>query len=138
MRFLLFAAVLSAAEFIPIPPGEQSVKDAATGFQVKVLTGAYLLGRTEVTQQAYNRVMDKNPSHYKGLNRPVENISWHDAIVYSNRRSALDRLTPCYDLATGRRRPQCTGFRLPTSAEWQNAFDKPAGDDGQSALTRRV
>jgi len=129
MRLLLFAAALSAAEFIPIPPGEQSVKDAATGFNVKVRTGAYLLGRTEVTQQQYSQVMGKNPSHYKGVNRPVENISWRDAITYSNRRSALERLPPCYDLATGHRRQQCTGYRLPTSAEWRNAFDKPAGDE---------
>jgi len=125
MRLLLLAATLSAAEFVPIPPGEQMVKDSATGFQVKIQTGAYLLGSTEVTQQQYTDVMKSNPSHYKGPNRPVENVSWHDAILYANRRSVLDRLTPCYNLATGQRRPACTGYRLPTAAEWQNAFDKP-------------
>ena len=125
MRLLLLAATLSAAEFVPIPPGEQTVKDAATGFQVKIQTGAYLLGVTEVTQQQYTQIMKGNPSHYKGPNRPVENISWHDAITYSNRRSELERLTPCYNLTNGQRRPACAGYRLPTSAEWQNAFDKP-------------
>ena len=68
MRLLLLAATLSAAEFLPIPPGEQMVKDSATGFQVKIQTGAYLLGSTEVTQQQYTDVMKSNPSHYKGPN----------------------------------------------------------------------
>lgn len=129
MRLLLFAATLSAAELIPLPPGEQTVKDAATGFQVKIQTGAYLIGRTEVTQQQYSQIMGTNPSHYKGAERPVENVSWQDAITYTNRRSVLEHLAPCYNLTNGQRIPKCTGYRLPTSAEWQFAFDKPAGGE---------
>ncbi|MFN0105487.1 MAG: SUMF1/EgtB/PvdO family nonheme iron enzyme [Bryobacteraceae bacterium] len=124
---LLLLTSLSAAEFIQIPAGEQTVKDAATGFQVKVQTGAFLLGRTEVTQRQYAQVMGVSPSHYKGASRPVENITWREAIDYANRRSELERLTPCYDLTTGQRRFQCTGYRLPTSVEWAYAFEKPAG-----------
>lgn len=126
---LLLLAPLSAAEFIQIPSGGQSVKDASTGFQVTVTTGAYLLGRTEVTQQQYTQVMGANPSHYKGPNRPVENVSWHDAIAYANRRSASEKLSPCYSEGSGQRRQGCTGYRLPTAAEWSFAFDKPTGGE---------
>jgi hypothetical protein len=120
--------ILLLAALLPIPPGEQTVRDAATGFHVKIRTGAFLLDSTELTQLQYSRLMGTNPSYYKGASRPVENVSWFDAITYANRRSEFERLTPCYDLTTGRRRPLCNGFRLPTSAEWQWAFDGPTAN----------
>jgi hypothetical protein len=137
---------LLIAALLPVPAGEQTVRDAATGFQVKIRTGAFLLDSTELTQQQYSLVMGTNPSHYKGANRPVENVSWHDAITYANRRSELEGLPPCYNLATGDRRANCTGYRLPTSAEWQQAFDPAAPADfrnsgyldAQSLLAREM
>jgi hypothetical protein len=122
MRFLAVPFLLtavSAAEFVSIPAGEQ--------------TGAYLLGRTEVTQQQYLQIIRVNPSYYKGADRPVDSVSWRDATVYANRRSESERLTPCYDPATGRRRGSCSGYRLPTSAEWAFAFDKSAGAEFRGA-----
>ena len=113
----LLPALLLLPEMLPIPAGEQKVRDAATGFQVSIQTGAYLLGRTEVTQQQYSEVMGANPSYYKGANRPVENVTWHQAIQFANRISLAAKLEPCYNEATGQRRQGCTGYRLPTNAE---------------------
>ena len=117
--------LLAAALLLPIPPGEQTVPDAASGFQVTIRTGAFLLGKTEVTQAEYAAVMGANPSHYRAPDRPVENVSWLDAIAFANRLSQRENLTPCYDLATRARRPGCTGYRLPTSAEWARAYGAP-------------
>ena len=78
----------------------------------------FLLGAAEVTQTEYEAITSSNPSVYKGAGRPVENVSWWDAIRYCNLRSAKEKLTPCYDLASGERDPACTGYRLPTEAEW--------------------
>ena len=122
---LLLTALLLAPDLLPIPAGEQAVRDSATGFTVQVRTGVFSLGRTEVTQAQYTALMGANPSHYKGPNRPVENVTWRQAIEYTNRLSAAEKLTPCYNLATGRRLPGCTGYRLPTSAEWQLALGTP-------------
>ncbi|MBR6640551.1 MAG: protein kinase, partial [Muribaculaceae bacterium] len=38
----------------------------------------YYIGETEVTQELWEAVMGTNPSEYKGSNRPVENVLWHD------------------------------------------------------------
>ena len=63
------------------------------------LTRGYWLGETPVTQRAYQRVMGKNPSHFKGEDLPVENVTWNEADEY------------CREI----------GGRLPTEAEWEYA-----------------
>ncbi|MGN0037336.1 MAG: SUMF1/EgtB/PvdO family nonheme iron enzyme [Bacteroidaceae bacterium] len=69
------------------------------------LTRNYYLGRTEVTQALWQAVMGKNPSQFKGDERPVENVSWEDCQQFLQKLNKL----------TGRT------FRLPTEAEWEYA-----------------
>jgi len=128
MRYAAFLCTFAAfsADFVTILSGEQTVKDPATGFTVRVTTGSFQMGTAEITQREYSALMGTNPSRYRGESRPVENVSWFDAISYANRRSVAEKLAPCYDLATGRRREGCKGYRLPTSAEWAKAFGSPA------------
>ena len=64
------------------------------------LSKGFWMGQTEVTQAAYQRLMRKNPSSYKGPQRPVEMV---------NHQEAAD-----YCAAAG-------GLRLPTEAEWEYA-----------------
>ncbi|HTM51569.1 MAG TPA: SUMF1/EgtB/PvdO family nonheme iron enzyme [Bryobacteraceae bacterium] len=121
---LLLAVPSPAAsdpEFVTAPGGSLDLQDAPSNLTLTVRIGRFLIGRTEVTQREYRRVTGAAPSHYRGDDRPVENVSWWDAIRYCNRRSALERLQPCYDPATGSRLPSCAGYRLPTEAEWKLA-----------------
>lgn len=69
------------------------------------ITNDYYIGKFEVTQELYEAVMGVNPSHWKAFDRPVEQVSWNDAMEFC---SELSRLT-------GRR------FTLPTEAEWEYA-----------------
>ena len=57
----------------------------------------FWIGRTEVTQAAYMRVMHADPSRYKGADRPVDSVGWNDATTYCSR----------------------IGMRLPTESEWE-------------------
>jgi formylglycine-generating enzyme required for sulfatase activity len=72
------------------------------------------MGRYPVTQAQWraiatltpiNRELNPDPSHFKGENRPVEQVSWYDAVEFCDRLSQL----------TGRE------YRLPTEAEWEYA-----------------
>ncbi|MDD2211244.1 MAG: formylglycine-generating enzyme family protein [Candidatus Cloacimonetes bacterium] len=58
---------------------------------------SFYIDRYEVTQNEFHAVMGTNPSYFSGNpNRPVEMVSWFDAIEYSNRRSLQEKLLPCY------------------------------------------
>ena len=61
--------------------------------------------QTEVTQELWEAVMGSNPSNYKGLKFPVENVSWDDCQTFITKLNQL----------TGQH------FRLPTEAEWEYA-----------------
>jgi formylglycine-generating enzyme required for sulfatase activity len=77
------------------------------------------MGKYEVTQGEYLEVMGSNPSHFNGgdygadLNRPVEMVSWDDAVAYCAALTERER-------AAGRI-PMSHAFRLPTEAEWEYA-----------------
>ena len=97
-------------EFVLIPSGtfimgENNSAQAYAPHQVSI-TRPFYLGRYEVTQEQWQKVMGTNPSRFKGANHPVENVSWNDAqefIARLNQREGHQR------------------YRLPTEAEWEFA-----------------
>jgi formylglycine-generating enzyme required for sulfatase activity len=75
------------------------------------ITKAYWLGATQVTQEEYERVMASNPSKFQGdPKRPVEQVSWDDAVEFCRRLSELPG-----EKAAKRR------YGLPTEAQWEYA-----------------
>jgi formylglycine-generating enzyme required for sulfatase activity len=65
----------------------------------------FRIGKTEVTQALWKAVMGSNPSHFKGDNLPVEQVSWNDCKTFISKLNSI----------TGE------NFRLPTEAEWEYA-----------------
>ena len=97
--------------------------------------------KTEVTQKLYIWVMYENPSEFKGENKPVERVSWYDAIYFCNKLSEKIGLEPVYSVkgltdvkkwyyipnhgedlrGEITQNLKANGFRLPTFDEWQYA-----------------
>ena len=82
------------------PPSENDRRNNETQHKVK-LTNGYYIGKYEVTQEQWEKLMGSNPSKFKGANLPVEQVSWDDCKLFCNK---LGRW-----------------FRLPTEAEWEFA-----------------
>ena len=129
----------------------------------EVTLSSFWISKYEVTQEEFVSVMtgntngiEANPSYFQGdtkppaegevqERRPVDYVSWYDAIVYCNLLSIKEGLTPCYtikgstDPAVWGTFPTSTGaedydewksvtcnfdadgYRLPTEAEWEYA-----------------
>ncbi len=67
----------------------------------EVTLDSFYIGATEVTQAEYAGAMGGNPSLFKGDDRPVEQVSWWDAIKYCNARSRAEGFPVAYNEATG-------------------------------------
>ena len=96
---------IPAGEFVMGSPPEEEGRDADEGPQRTVTVPSFFMGRFQVTQAQYEAVMGENPSRFQGANRPVEKVSWNDAVAF------CEKLTD----RTGRT------YRLPSEAEWEYA-----------------
>lgn len=94
-----------------------------------------------VTQALCQTVTGSNPSRFQRQpdsdQRPVESLSWYEAIQFCNALSLRCGLSPCYRIGRGTRVVEWLrgdGFRLPTGAEWlraarANAHTRYSGGD---------
>jgi formylglycine-generating enzyme required for sulfatase activity len=94
------------------PLSEKDREDDETPHTV-TLTQGYWLGKYEVTQAQWEKVMGSNPSDFKGVNRPVERVSWTDVTSFCSKLTASEQ-------AAGRL-PAGMTYQLPTEAQWEYA-----------------
>ena len=106
-----FAVPSSGAEMLWVKPGAFEMGRFTP--HTVTLTEGYWLGKHEVTQTQWEKVMGDNPSHFKGVNRPVEEVSWTEVTSFCEKLTKLER--------EAGRLPAGMAYQLPTEAEWEYA-----------------
>lgn len=110
---------------VEIPGGKITLRDDRIERVWTTEITPFLLAKHPVTQDLYHAVTGESPSTYKGLNRPVETVSWKDAVAFCNLLSDQLGLTPCYLFNPMNKdiifNENANGYRLPTEAEWEYA-----------------
>jgi formylglycine-generating enzyme len=96
-------------------------QDASPGFPVTI-TKPFYIGKFEITQAEWTKVMDNNPSIFQGdkvpgdaSRHPVDNVSWDDAQAFVRKLNEMEKTH---------------AYRLPTEFEWEYAGR--AGGPGQA------
>ncbi|WP_261891443.1 formylglycine-generating enzyme family protein [Acaryochloris marina] len=94
---------IPGGEFIMGASGEEDGSWDRERPQHRVIIAPFLMSRFTVTQAQWEAIMESNPSQFKGANRPVENITWNEAVGFCQKLS------------------QKSGkdYRLPSEAEWE-------------------
>lgn len=99
--FAVFAVMVIA---LAVNVYAQNISSDFVRISAVTLERAFYMCDHEVTQKEYQDIMGTNPSKFKTNpdkgeiqeNRPVERVSWFDAIEYCNKRSIKEGLMPCY------------------------------------------
>lgn len=111
--------------FQNIPSGKIELRDDRLKKVWEVEIQAFQLSKYPVTQDLYQKVIQANPSNFKGAKLPVENVSWIEAIQFCNKLSLLKGKSTCYavdlESKTIKSLPNTNGYRLASEAEWQYA-----------------
>jgi formylglycine-generating enzyme required for sulfatase activity len=106
--------LIPAGRFLMGSPTDEPERFDDEGPQHEVTLGSFFMAQTLITQAQWREVagwekqerdLDPDPSDFKGANRPVEMVSWFDALEFCRRLSQR----------TGQR------YGLPSEAQWEYA-----------------
>lgn len=90
------AEILLKKDMVLIPGGEFMKQENPP---VVIQIEDFFIDKYEVTQAEFEKEMGKNPSYFKGANRPVEQVTWDEANAFCEK----------------------VGKRLPNEWEWEKA-----------------
>ena len=96
---------IPAGTFYMGSPENEKERFSVEGPQHQVTVPRFLVARYPLTQAQYYTITGSNPSYFKGDKRPVEQVSWNNAVAFCEKLS------------------QKTGkdYRLPSEAQWEYA-----------------
>ncbi|MBT3471043.1 MAG: formylglycine-generating enzyme family protein [Opitutae bacterium] len=94
------------------PEGEKDRPKDETQYEVTLTKGFYL-GKHEVTQEQWEKVMGSNPSGFKGVTLPVEKVNWDEVIKFCEKLTQMEK--------EAGRLPEGWVYTLPTEAQWEYA-----------------
>jgi formylglycine-generating enzyme required for sulfatase activity len=102
---ILEMVYIPGGTFMMGSPENEKERTNAESPQHKVTIQPFYMSKYPITQAQWQAVMENNPSYFKGDNRPVEKVSWHDAIAFCKKLSEKTSKT----------------YNLPSEAQWEYA-----------------
>jgi len=91
--------------FIMGSPASEAGRGNDESPQHQVTVPSFYMGKYELTQAQYQVIMGANPAYFKGDKRPVETVSWNNAVEFCEKLSQKAQKK----------------YRLPSEAEWEYA-----------------
>ena len=104
---------LSPGTFMMGSPRNEPDRQSDEVQHTVTLSRPFALAQTPCTQGQWEAVMGGNPSHFRSSERPVEKVSWEEAVDYCRKLTAKQRTDGIL--------PDGWEWRLPTEAEWEYA-----------------
>jgi formylglycine-generating enzyme required for sulfatase activity len=106
--------LIPGGSFMMGSPEDEPERENDEGPQHEVTVPQFFMGRYPITQSQWRfvaglpqvgRELQPNPSQFEGDQRPVERVSWYEAVEFCDRLSIYTKRT----------------YRLPSEAEWEYA-----------------
>ncbi len=104
------STIFDESDFVLLPGGSFRMGSISGQVNEKpvhiVEISPFKILKMEITQAQWQKVLERNPSKFKGENLPVENVSWDEIMEFIRR---LNNINPGEN------------YRLPSEAEWEYA-----------------
>jgi formylglycine-generating enzyme required for sulfatase activity len=93
---------------------------------IVIKIGAMGVGRYDVTQKEYQKIVGLNPSAFPGATHPVDSVSWNDAMEFCTKMTESD--------IKEKKIPDGYYYTLPTEDEWESLVGDASLDDAVTSL----
>jgi len=126
---LIDMIAVSGNKFIAGSMESDAEPDEFPIFSIKVPN--FYISKFEVTQKEWMMIYGTNPSSSVDSRRPVENVTFFEAVEFCNAKSELDGFIPCYEIRDNVIICdfRANGYRLPTEVEWEYAAKSGQNDN---------
>lgn len=112
----------------PAPASKQMTN--RLGLELVWIPAEYWVGKFEVTQGQYTKVMGSNPSKFTGNDRlPVDSVSWTEAVEFCRKLTDLEKQNGGL--------PSGAAYTLPTQKQWESFLADATFDQAITSRDQR-